>query len=186
MKIYFSAAITYRDKMLPDYKKIKQAIIDLKHEYLEAYDVLGQDLKYVLSQSDDDSKKYLRHWKKIVSSADVAVIEASFPSTVNMGFEINSLIEMGKPVILVYQKGKNPTFLGESHSTKLIKMEYSLENIYEVLEYGLGEAEVMLDRRFTMIITSKIDDHLKKMLESKKISRSAYIRDLIREDMEEK
>ena len=184
MKVYFSAAITYRNKMRDSYKEIKSSIISLGYECLESFDVMGEDLDYVLSQTHEQSAEFVRRWNKVVGEADMAVLETSYPGTVNMGFEASAILEKGKPVVAMCKKGQNPSFLGDFHSKKFIKLEYDDKNIRELVEYGLNEAKEMLDRRFTMIISPAIDDHLEKVADKNNLSRSEYIRELIRKDME--
>lgn len=67
----------------------------------------------------------------------------------------------------------------------MIKLEYSLKVIEEALDWGLEEAEQMLNRRFTFFISPEIDTFLDKISKKSGRSRSEYIRELIEEKMTE-
>lgn len=49
MKVYFTAAIYHRPKLIEEYKAIKKAIKNLGHKYLESFDVLNQKLEVALN-----------------------------------------------------------------------------------------------------------------------------------------
>ena len=181
MKVYFSAAITYRDDYLSEYKAIKKAISDLGHTYLESFDVLQTSLETALEPDEDKKIPYYKKWLATISKADVAVIETSFPSTVHIGIEIVSLLERGKPTIVLYTKNNNPSFASEYFHSRMIKSEYSVTDVKQTLKWCFEEAEKMVNRRFTFFITPEIDKFLDKITKTKGLSRSEFIRVLLEE-----
>jgi hypothetical protein len=183
MKVYFTASITYRNKYINEYSSIIKVIKELGHEYLEAYDVLNRKLSQVLKTDADLQQSYYKKWQRTIAKADIAIVEASFPSTVHIGFEIAHLLERGKPTIILYTKGNNPTLASEYHSQRAIKLEYSVDTLKDDLKWGLEEAEQMLNRRFTFFISPNIDAFLNKIMKQKGLSKSEYIRELIEKNM---
>jgi len=151
----------------------------LKHTLLTSFDVLGTPLEYVKSQGESGQQKFYRRWLGEVKRADIGVFEVSFPSTANVGLEIGSFIERGKPALCLYKHGRDVTFVGEYHSSRIIRLEYSNETVKEVLRWGIEEAEQMIHRRFTFFISPQIDSFLDKVTKTTGKSRSEYIRELI-------
>lgn len=160
-----------------------KAIEDCGHEVLTSFDVLKEKLEVVVGKTVEKHEQFYQTWMKTVGEAKVGVVEVSFPSTVHIGIEIGGLIERGKPVICLYQKGRNPTFVEDFHSPRLIKLEYTKENAREVLEWAFEEVEQMLNRRFTFFIPPEIDTYLNKIADVDDTSRSEYVRNLITKDM---
>lgn len=186
MKVYFTAAITQREQLEGEYQSIINAIQKLNHQVVTAYDVLNQPLEEVLSSDMKMQRRYFSQWQKIIQSADASIVEVSFPSTIHIGTEIGAFIERGKPLICLYVRGRDPAFLGEFHSSKLIKLEYNIQNIDDVLRWGFEEIDRMINRRFTFFVSPDIDDHLTKVSQRRNLSRSEYIRELILKDMKRK
>lgn len=184
MKVYFTAAIYQREKLEEEYRAIIKAIQDCGHDVLTSFNIMEEKLDRVLSISKVDHEVYFGTWSKVIKQADVAVVEVSFPSTVHIGMEIGGLIERGKPVICLYQQGRNPTFVEDFHSPRLLKLEYTKDDVKEVLEWVFEEVEQLLNRRFTFFIPPEIDAYLNKMADADDTSRSEYIRNLISKDME--
>ena len=181
MKIYFTAAIYQREQLKEEYKTIIKTINDLEHESLTAFDILKKDIKDVLEEDLESSQQYYQHWQKIVNKADMAVIEISFPCTVNIGVEIGLLLEKGKPIICLHTKGRNPVFTSSVLSSRILSLEYNKETIKDVLKWGIEEAEQLLNRRFTFFISPEIEAYLNKISKTQGQSRSEFIRALIEE-----
>lgn len=186
MKVYFTASIKQRGGLEEEYKLITEAIENSGNELVTSFDVLNLDLSYVLNQTIEQIDNFYQVWLKTINKADIGVVEVSFPSTVHIGMEISTLINKAKPVICLYKKGRNPTFTGEHHSSRIIKVEYTRETIKEALEWGLEEAEQLVNRRFTFFINPEIENFLDRKSEETGLSKSEYIRELIEEKLQKK
>src|SRR3990167_2838450 len=143
MRIYFTASITAMDKYRVHYEKII--------EYLrrEGYDVqadhiLKAELEVREHQDDEQKVNYYRNFLKSVGVSDIVVAEASYPSTVHIGHEISIALGKGKPVIVLYLKGKEPIFLKGITNDKLLMVEYTLETLESELKYVLEEAKEVM------------------------------------------
>ena len=184
MKIYITAPIYYRQELKP---ALLEAIRFLKKEghQLLSDDILETPLEEALSSSQKIQTTWFETWRKYISAADLAVAEISYLGTVNVGFEIASILSRGMPVIGLYQEGKDPVFLGELHSSRLIKVSYGKNTpIKEALAWALEEAKQMISRRFTFFIPPSIDNFLEELYRKKGISKSEFIRSLIGEYMQ--
>jgi len=183
MKVYFTAAIYQREELFKEYKAILHVIKELGHEVLTSFDILNKKLDQVLHERSEDTERHFLLWCKTIAKADAAVVEASFPSSVNIGMEVGALLERGKPTICLYLSGRDPVFTSEMHSSRLLKTEYTLDSVKDTLQWGFEEVEQMINRRFTFFISPELDAYLSQVMKKKGISRSDFIRTLIVREM---
>lgn len=184
MKIYFTASSQDRDK----YGAIYQKIVDFLEQ--EGYEVFTELLSEHLPDFSEVSRQKLSLWHKewlsYIRDCDFALVEGSYPSTIHIGFEVGMILSRGKPVALLYQKGRDPIFVNSFHSSRLIKSEYQVNDLVEVLRWSIEEVEGSSNRRFTFYISSEIDDYLSRLVKESGVSRSEYIRGLIEHEMSKK
>lgn len=107
----------------------------------------------------------------------------SHPSCIHTGFELGMILTRGKPVILLFEEGKNPSFVDNVFTSRLIKSEYNKNNLNEVLEWCLEEARGLSNRRFTLFISPDIEKFLEEKSISDGTSKSEFIRSLIEKEM---
>jgi nucleoside 2-deoxyribosyltransferase len=179
MKIYFTASINNPVANQDTYQQIVNFLEKKGHEVFQ--EVLAQNLIKIREVTSQNIKYWYKKWSTYISECDFAVVEASYPSTVHIGFEIGLLLTKGKPVILLHQEQKDPVYINDFYSNKLIKCEYSQKDLVKILNWALKEVDKISNRRFTFFIPPEIDNFLDKISQKKKISRSEYIRALIEE-----
>lgn len=184
MKIYFTAPLYEKNKFVHFYRKITESLEKFGHVVIT--DVFDYEASDILSQSAEDASKYLSTWNGYLRDSDICIAEISFPETVNIGFEVASILDRGKPVIALYRKGTDPVFITSDFSSRMIKVEYTPEDTETVLKWALEEAEQMLNRRFTFFVSPEIDNHLTKISQERSLPRSDYIRNLILQDMKKR
>jgi len=182
MKIYFTAAIIYKKKLGSVYLKIVDILEKAGHQVISEH-ILKESIPHILSQNDAESVKYYKKCLKNISSADLAVVEASFPSTIHIGHEISIALERGKAVVLLYEKGKMPFFLEGLKSEKLFLVEYTQESLTKDLKAALKDAKNQQDVRFNFFITPRILTYLDWISKKKRIPRAVYLRSMIEKDM---
>jgi len=182
VKTYFVASIKGRDSYFENYKAIVDALTGLGHSVAEF--TLYPSKEYVYGLDAKEKKEFYEKMSKCISEADIVVVEASYPS-INVGHEITLALEKGKPVIALHINGKEPHLLQGLLSEKLLILEYSLDTIREILEYGIEEAKTRIDMRFTILLPPKIVGYLNRISKEKRIPRSVFIRNLIEDKMEE-
>lgn len=184
MKIYFAASSIYRTT----YKSIYKRIIDFLEK--QDHEVFGKTLAERLIPLNSVSLHKIREWQKewlsYISDADLVLIEGSYPSSIHIGFELGLTLEKGKPIILLYKEGKNPAFISNLYSNRMIKSEYTDRNVEDTLNWCLQEAEQLTNRRFTFFISSEIESFLNKMSKKNGIHKSKYIRSLIEREIKRK
>ena len=120
---------------------------------------------------------------KKIREADVVIVEASYPSTANVGHELTYALDLGKPVIVLYLTGRDPMFLKGRVDDKLAIIPYTDDDLEQVLKNALDYAISVQDTRFNFFISPEIGAYLDWISKNKRIPRAVYLRRLIEEDM---
>src|SRR3989338_1528214 len=144
--------------------------------------ILSEHLLDVGNMTSREIKEWYTQWVRYVSTADLAVVEGSYPSSIHIGFEIGAIATRSKPIILLYEEGRDPVFINALHYSRLIRSGYTKETLDEALDWCLGELEHTINRRFTFYVSPEIDEYLTEIVEKDDTSRSEYIRGLIERD----
>lgn len=181
MKVYFTASSIQKGEYNSIYKKIVEYLKKDKHDVYEK--ILSQHLPSITQVSSNSIKEWYKEWSEYVSQCDVAIVEGSYPSSIEIGFEISNILTRGKPVILLYKSNKNPVFVNDLYSSRLIKSEYTEGNLNQVLDWCLEEVKFLSNKRFTFYITPDIDEFLESVSADKETTKSEFIRELILKQM---
>ena len=181
MKVYFTASTNFKRECEQDYKTIVEYLRKKSHDVFEK--VLSEHIPDPASVTSHQIKEWHKEWNAYIHDCDFAVVEGSYPSTIHIGFDISQILSRGKSVILLYKKGKDPVFLSDTFSPKLVKSEYMSSNIIEVMDWCLEEISKFTHRRFTFFISSKIDMFLEIVSKKEGVSKAEYIRYLIEGQM---
>jgi len=186
MKIYFSAAIYAKDKYGKYYDQIVKTLESLghtvQHDQITGADF--DDLKSRFSERTAGEDVFYKKVLKWINLSDIVVIEASFPSSLNIGHEITLSLEKGKPVVVLYKRGFDSIFLNGIHSDKLFLVEYTDENIIETVKDSIDYAKDQSDTRFNFFLPPSLMSYMDWISEKRKIPRSVYLRELIERDRE--
>ncbi|OGD62857.1 hypothetical protein A2160_05730 [Candidatus Beckwithbacteria bacterium RBG_13_42_9] len=183
MKIYFTAAISAINEFGENYRRIV-SILGKEGYSVQADHVLNAEMINILTEPDQKKIEYYKKFLKWVNTADIVVAEASFPSTVHIGHEISMALAKGKPVIVLYVKGKAPIFLQGLVSDKLHVVEYSLDDLPTTLKDIIEDAKEEIDVRFNFFVSPRIVTYLDWVVKKKKMPRAVYLRRLIEQDMD--
>jgi hypothetical protein len=181
MKIYFTASTNQKEQYDTYYKRIVKYLQFQNYQVFER--VLSQYLPDISQITTDGIRKWYSEQSEYVKQCDFVVVEGSYPSTIQIGFEIGMILARGKPIILLHQKHKDPVFINEFHTTKIIKSEYDENNLEEVLGWGINEVKQLSNKRFTFFISPEIDKFLDIVANQKNTSKSEYIRRLIEKEI---
>lgn len=164
------------------------------------YDViksLGHMHTSKVYESDTPKKFYqwssaerLVHYEKVFEAmhkADVAVLESTIHS-LTIGQMIQDCIERDIPLLILVREKNKLAFLDglQEENNKLIVLEYQPESIKETLTEGFHYLSNFQDTRFTMILPNHMIRFLDEINKTNNISKSEYIRRLIKRDMEER
>jgi len=181
VKIYFTASSKYKKDRLKIYQRIVDYLQGQGYEVFEK--VLSEYLPDVKRISAREIKEWSKEWSAYVGECDLVIVEGSYPSTIQIGFELGLILSKGKPTVLLFEVGQDPALINQVYSSRLIKSEYSDDNLEEVIAWCLEEGEKISKRRFTFYISPEIDEFLEKVSDKKRMSRSKYIRNLIRKEI---
>jgi hypothetical protein len=155
MKAYFTASISHRKESLKDYVDIIPILkkMDIKVEYFE--ELFNTPLEYSIEEMKSGISKWRATWTKSIQNCDFAVVEISYPSTINVEFEIGSIIKHEKPVLGLYRKEEEPISLERGGlPRKFINSSYTVDTLKDVLSWGIGEIKEIINKRFTFLIPS--------------------------------
>jgi hypothetical protein len=181
MKIYFTAALSQRDQYSKYYERIIAHLEKLGHTVYH-HDISNIAVEKIRTEDDATKVEHYKKVNKFIAQSDIVVVEASFPSTLNIGHEITLGLERGKPVIVLYKVGKSSTFFGGLNSDKLLLAQYNDENLEVVIDEYANFAKNTSDTRFNFFISPRHISYLDWIAKSRRIPRSVYLRELIDQD----
>lgn len=132
MNIYFSCSITGGRNEEKIYQQIVQTLLGWGHEVPTAH--LSSPEVMEMEKIVDPWETYERdmHW---LSNADAVVAEVSTPSH-GVGYEIACALNMQKPVLCCYQKGKTVSKIltGNSNKTLLLAEYGDNREVIQILD----------------------------------------------------
>lgn len=185
MKIYFSASLHQRDQFGDNYKTIIKTLKKMghkvQHEHITDPNIDDRSLKKNTAQ---DREEYYQQVLKWINQADLVIIEASYPSTLNIGHEISIALEKNKPVVVLYKKGHESFLLQGLKSDKLIMLDYAEDKLVGLVKQGVDYAKEQSDTRFNFFISPEQLNFLDKIAKERRIPRSVFLRRLIEADMD--
>jgi hypothetical protein len=181
MKVYFSGALYQKDKFIENYNTIVSTLNKLGCSVFE--DTTKVTLKEAVDKTDQQRVDYYKQVIKWIDKCDLVVVEASFPSTLSIGHEISLAIEKGKPVVVLYEDQKEPTFMLGLQNDKLVWVKYEKGNLNKLLADAIEDAKKKSDVRFNFFVSPKILSYLDWVAKKRMIPRSVFLRDLIEKEM---
>lgn len=160
--------------------------------YLKTHQIESTNRDFVLpseiffSQFDSDSIQKTTHkyeqYVELTKKADICLFECSVP-TLAIGYLIHIALENNIPVIAFFQKGSSSLFLSGIHDEKFQYIQYEEPEIEDKLEDSLKIAQNSMDKRFNFFVSPTILAYLNKISREQRISKSNFIRNLIKEHM---
>jgi hypothetical protein len=180
MKAYFVASGSQKKVLFKEYATIVNTLekLGIKVAFYKGH------IDNSFDASDARVKKWRADWLRYMHECDFAVAEISYPSSINIGFEIGSMIAHGKPVLGLFTEGREPIFAkGDFFSKRFFASSYTTNNLNDVLTWGIEEIKNILDKRFTFLVPPEISKFLDKTYQEYNISASDFIRDLIKKEM---
>jgi hypothetical protein len=182
MKIYFIASMFQKDEFGKNYQTIVDTLEKLGHTVIHEH-ITKLNLKDVKARTPEEVRAFYHQVNKWMNEVDVVVVEASYPSTLNVGHEVTLALEKGRPTIVFYSKGRDTLFLKGLQSDKLIQVEYEEDELAETVKTAIDYAKDQADTRFNFFISPKHVAYLDWIAKNKRLPRSVYLRRLIEKDM---
>ena len=182
MKIYFVASISGKQKLLKEYQFIVECLKELGHNITE--NTLEPTVNYVYGLSEEDKSAYYKQMIGLIQGSDLVIAEVSHPS-LGVGHEISVALEKGKPVVALHNGTGSAHLFEGMQSDKMIVIDYTLANLKAMLSDAIDFAKDQIDTRFNFFIAPRHAQYLDWISKHKKIPRSAYLRSLIKKDIQD-
>ncbi len=180
MKVVFVASHTQRLE-LGDYYKRTIKLLEDKGLEVSTGSLFDEKLE---QEASSNREKWYKQSLKEVQKADLVVVEISYPSSANVGHELTYALEIGKPVIALYHKDREPIFLRGREDEKLLLFEYNSNDLESVVDAALEYATEVQDVRFNFFISPSIGRYLDWVSKNKRIPRAVFLRKLIEQEMQ--
>lgn len=177
MKIFFAVSPRAIAEYKNEYRSIYETLRNLGHEHLNDIPINADPNTFYQLEEEEISKMYRELMGKI-RQADVIVVDTTIHS-LTMGYYIKAALDLEKPVIILYTKGNKPFFFSGIENDKLQIVEYSRENLTEMLKQALSYAEENLDVRFNLFLSPELNNYLKWAAQRFNTQRSNLVRNLI-------
>lgn len=184
MRVYFTTALRGKKTYKKNYEVIAKYLKEFGYGF-ETCDIFIEGIEERVSkQTVDDNILAYKRLARRLKNADVVVAEVSAPSTA-LGHEISEALFLDKPVIALHtHEGNKPALLEGYNSEKLQMIEYDLNSLKVLLKQAMAEAQELLDVRFNFNINPKLLDYLNWIAKEEETTRSGYLRELIKREME--
>lgn len=182
MNIYFTAAISQKDKYAKHYTEIIQTLTKLGHKVIHEH-ITNVDMSDLEKSSNSKQEDYYKKVTAWISKADVVIAEVSFPSTLNIGHEITTALDKHKVVIALYYEGKESIFFSGIKSENLLYCEYNEKNLPKVIQEAVNQITSIADTRFNFYISPEIGRYLDWVSQHKKLPRAVFLRSLLEKAM---
>ncbi|MEA2020375.1 MAG: CopG family transcriptional regulator [Patescibacteria group bacterium] len=181
MKIYFTASQEQKADFQHIYERIVNYLEGQGHDVYKA--LYSGDVKEFSNLPEFKLNELSKEWFSQMAKADCAVVEGSYPSSIHTGYQLGQLVSQQKPTILIYKSNRNPIFANGADSSRLIKSAYDEDILEDVLDWCLEEVKNTFNRRFTFYISPEIDKMLNEATERNSVSKSEFIRQLIKKEV---
>lgn len=184
MKAYFAASISGKKLYEKNYRAIVSELQSLGHQVIHEYlfERSKEDFNKQTEAERRVRQRNLLEWKR---DSDIVVVETSTPSF-GLGQEIEDSVRLKKPVLALHVPEVKPHILTSGAEDLIFIIPYTILSLSKVLKDNLEMLSIGEMRRFTMLFPADITEYLDSLVNKENISRSEYIRKLIRADMKRK
>lgn len=119
-----------------------------------------------------------------INKAEICIFEVSFQS-LGAGYLVDKSLDYSKPTIVLYLEGHKPHILSVVDDEKLVVRSYNEKNYKKVLKEALNFAREKRDKRFNFFLSPKLLNYLEQASNSRGITKSKLLRDMIVHHMRE-
>lgn len=184
MKIYFISSPRSVNKEPELYKRIYSHLSKEDNKMLSNL-VLDWGNGNINDFYNQPHVERVAHYKKVmdnIKKSDLVIVEVSEHS-MSMGYIVNKALEVSKPVVALYKQNWEPYFFSGIEDSKLQIVEYTEENVLDVIDKAIKKSKEQIDVRFNFFVSSKILNYLDWISQKKMIPRSVFLRNLIEREM---
>lgn len=183
MKVFFLSSPRAKENLKENIDLIYSSITKLGYENVSDF-MQNVDPTRFYANREEEREEHYQAMVKSVKEADVVVFETTTHSLA-VGHMVHLSLSLGKPVIALFTVGNTPFFLSGVGSEKLQLIEYTLQNLTQVLQEALAFATEQMDTRFNFFVSPSIVNYLDWVSKQRRIPRAVYLRKLIEQDMQE-
>ena len=181
MKVFFTASRQGKQYFDYYYQQIfnfldREGYENINKEYLQKNNkTIEEELKKLGQKGYSIRHKLL---VEKIHKADICIFECSFQS-LTVGFLIEKALELDKPVVGLYLEDHVPDFLIGLENEKLHMVEYTKDNLFDLLKTSILKASFLTDKRFNFFINSSMLVYLNRISKKLGVTKSTFIRSLI-------
>ncbi len=181
IKVYFSSSMRSKKYFSLEIETIYQTIGKLGFSHVTDY-LVKINPKGFYDRSPKEAANFYKKMISDIKTADICIFEASLESA-GIGYSVNMALDLNKPVIILHLGDHKPYLLKMIAHPKAQVIEYSLNDLKEILIDALDQAKEQLDIRFTFFLTPKLMLYLDFIKRERKVARAIFIRRLIEKAM---
>ncbi len=180
MKVYFTASLTGKSIYGENYSRIVDEMARLGCKVGEV--VMTSNLEEVQKQSKEKHAAAYKKIRKYIEGADLVAAEMSY-SSVAVGYEITTALNLGKQVVLFHVPDHFSPLLEGIRDKNLSIWTYRTDDLEKVVASALKMAKENMDVRFNFFLPKDLSAHLDWAVMNLGVNRSEYVRRLIEGDM---
>jgi len=184
MKIYFTAAISHKDKYGDQYEKIVKNLRNLGHDVIADH-ILYSSTRKIQQETREEKAAHYRQVARWIGAVDLVVAEVTEPSSVNVGFELSQSLDRNKPVIALYQSEHDSAIFDGISESKILIAGYDPPELDEILQELLEEVRMEMEVRFNFYLPASLNYYLEEMAGSQDVSKAEFLRRLLEKHREE-
>lgn len=181
MTIYFSGSLAGKKQYEQNYRLIISELQTLGHHVVYEY-LFERTRGEVDNQTEEEKLKRQRNLLEWKRDADIIVAEVSNPSF-GQGQEIEDAIRLRKSILALHVFEVQPHILTAGVEDFVFVVPYTPDTLKNILSKNLEALSRGEMRRFTMLLPADLTEYLDRLQSTKNITRSEYIRRLIRKEM---
>lgn len=188
MKILLRGTIRGDDLRTGYYKELSDAIEKLGYSLMDHYMTEYSQHDHYANLEKGGRKTYEDFYAKEIEylkSSDVNVLECSNAS-LGVGYLVNKSIEFNKPTVILFRDGHTPYLLAGISDDKVILKKVKDGSVLPSLKDALEEAKDVADKRFNFFISPQLLSYLEEVSKQQGITKSTFIRGLIRDHMKKR
>jgi hypothetical protein len=182
MYIYFTGSLSGKKQHGNNYMRIIEYLVSRGHTVIADH-IMSTSEDTVRKSSRKEKHEFQKRVEAWIENCDCVIAETSQPS-VSVGYEIGLALQMNKSILIMHSPDTDPPSLfGDHESENVVATTYSRDNYSRVVEDFLHFAQNNHDVKFTFYIPPRHAHYLDKVSKRQKISKSAYLRELIEIDL---
>lgn len=183
MNVYFTGSITSHDANRDHYEQIVSSLRRMGHEVIADH-ILNMTEERVEQKPRGERLSFNRQVEEWIQSCNCVIAETSVPS-VSVGYEIAMAARIGVPVLILHRTGGGPSLLTHHKNEQILVEKYNAHTINTILEDFMAYVKDSRDIKFTFYLSHKYAMYLDEQAKKRQMSKSAYLRWLIQQDMQE-